>query len=97
MLGIFSDGTGIVQNEICLTDILSKAVTKLRQNALETFPIIDALLAAVGVNMRQRRGLIALAEILPDRLGTALLPAKRVKILRDGFALIQGFNTLSFK
>ena len=47
--------------------------------------------------MRQRRGLIALAEILSDRLGTALLPAKRVKILRDGFALIQGFNTLSFK
>ena len=57
LLCIFPHGTCIIQDQIRLTDLIGKAIAQLGQHPLKAFTIVNALLAAKGMHMGQRRGL----------------------------------------
>ena len=96
LLGVFPDSAGIVEDQVGLPDIIGKAVAQLRQHALEPFPVINALLAAKGMHMGQRRGLVLFAEVFFYGIGPPLLLAERPVILYGFFGLAQRPATLSF-
>ena len=96
LLGIFPHGTCIIQDEIRLTDLICKAIAQLGQHPLKAFTIVNALLAAKGMHMGQRRGLVLFAEVFFYGIGPPLLLAERPVILYGFFGLAQRTATLSF-
>ena len=93
---IFPYGTGIIQDQIRLTDLIGKAIAQLGQHPLKAFTIVNALLAAKGMHMGQRRGLVLFAEVFFYGIGPPLLLAERPVILYGFFGLAQRPATLSF-
>ena len=54
ILCVFTDGTGVVKDKVCLFDIVRKAVAESRKDSLDAFSVRNIALTAVGMDKSER-------------------------------------------
>ena len=59
---VFPHGAGVEEDQVCVFRFIAQTVPDVYQHAFDPLAVVDILLAAVAVDVSQRRGIIKTAD-----------------------------------